>query len=95
MSINLIHPAAILRRDEKGQMAIVMVLVLPVIFLLFALALDAGIWFFDHRLAQNQADAAVLAAVQHLPVVEFSQAHIDAEIAVETWVICPSSDSAA
>ena len=44
-----------------------MVMVLPVIFLLFALAFDAGLWFLDHRMAQNQADAAVLAAVQHLP----------------------------
>ena len=61
------QPAAMLRRDQRGQMAILMVMVLPVVFLLFALALDAGIWFFDHRLAQNQADAAVLAAVQFLP----------------------------
>ena len=48
-------------------MAILMVLVLPAIFLFFALAMDAGLWYLDHRLAQNQADAAVLAAVQHLP----------------------------
>ena len=58
---------AILRPNERGQVAILMVMVLPVIFLLFALAFDAGLWFLDHRMAQNQADAAVLAAVQHLP----------------------------
>ena len=46
MRINLINPAAVLRRNEDGQMAILMVLVLPVVFLLFALALDAGVWFF-------------------------------------------------
>ena len=47
-----------------------MVLALPAIFLFFALALDAGLWFLDHRIAQNQADAAVLAAVQHLPTAD-------------------------
>jgi len=78
--------AAKLSREEDGQIAVLMIMILPVVFLFFALALDAGIWFFDHRLAQNQADAAALAAVQHLPAVEFSEAHIDAEIAVETWV---------
>ena len=31
-----------LRRQENGQMAILMVLVLPVVFLLFTLPLDAG-----------------------------------------------------
>ena len=61
---NLIKPlAAKLCREEDGQIAVVMVMVLPVVFLFFALALDAGLWFFDHRLAQNQADSAALAAV--------------------------------
>ncbi len=61
---------ATLRLDERGQVAMLMVMVLPVIFLFFALALDAGLWFLDHRIAQNQADAAVLAAVQHLPAAD-------------------------
>ncbi len=56
-----------LRRQENGQMAILMVLVLPVVFLLFTLPLDAGIWYLDHRMAQNQVDAAALAGVQALP----------------------------
>ncbi len=43
-----------LRRQEDGQMAILLVMVLPVVFLLFALPLDAGVWYLDHRLAQNQ-----------------------------------------
>ncbi len=54
-------------RQENGQMAFLLVMILPVIFLLLALPLDAGLWFLDHRMAQNQADAAALAAVQHLP----------------------------
>jgi uncharacterized membrane protein len=47
-------------------------LILPVVFAFFALGLDAGVWFFDHRTAQNQADAAALAAVQHLPAANAS-----------------------
>jgi hypothetical protein len=40
---------ATLRLNEGGQVAILMVMVLPAIFLFFSLALDAGVWFFDHR----------------------------------------------
>ena len=84
--------AAKLSHEEKGPMAILMVVVLPVVFLLFAMALDAGVWFFDHRLAQNQADAAVLAAVQHLPADALSLD--DARTAVDDWVIKNGSDPA-
>ncbi len=70
MSNHFSRQLATLRHNERGQVAILMVMVLPVIFLFFALALDAGLWFLDHRLAQNQADAAVLAAVQHLPAAD-------------------------
>ena len=68
MSNYLARQVTPLRRDERGQLAIAVVLVLPVIAIFFALAFDAGLWYFDHRTAQNQADAAVLAAVQFLPV---------------------------
>ena len=54
-------------RDEAGQMAIAMILTLLVVFICFALAFDAGLWYFDHRTAQNQAEAAALAAAQLLP----------------------------
>ena len=63
-----------LRRQEDGQMAILLVMVLPAVFLLFALPLDAGIWFLDHRIAQSQADAAALAAAQYLPATDTTQA---------------------
>ena len=56
-----------MHRDETGHMAITFVLTTLFVFLLFALTFDAGVWFFDHRTAQNQAEAAALAAVQHLP----------------------------
>ena len=81
-----INPAAILRRDERGQIGIIMVLILPMMFLFFAMALDAGIWYFDHRLAQNQADAAALAAAQYLPAEVSSEQHHLALAAVDTWV---------
>lgn len=48
-------------------MAFAAILTLVVVFIFFALALDAGLWFFDHRTAQNQSEAAALAAVQELP----------------------------
>jgi hypothetical protein len=48
-------------------MAILFVVTLLVVFIFFALAFDAGLWYFDHRTAQNQSEAAALAAVQELP----------------------------
>ena len=72
-----------LRRQENGQMAILMVMVLPAVFLILALPLDAGIWFLDHRIAQNQADAAVLAAVQYLPDADTTLA----TAAANTWLV--------
>ena len=75
-----------LSHEEDGQMAVLMIMILPVVFLFFALAMDAGIWFFDHRLVQNQADAAALAAVLLLPAVEGSEGHTLAIDAVENWV---------
>jgi hypothetical protein len=56
-----------LHRDERGQTAFLVVLVLLVVFMFFALAFDTGLWYFDHRTAQNQVDAASLAALQELP----------------------------
>lgn len=56
-----------LHADEGGQMAIFMVLVLIVVFFFFALSFDAGLWYFDHRTAQNQAESAAMAAVLELP----------------------------
>ena len=67
-----------LRREEAGQIAIMMVLTIPVMFMFMALALDAGVWAVDHRMAQNQVDAAALAAAQSLPVQDTAR--------VGTWL---------
>ncbi|MCK9517698.1 MAG: pilus assembly protein TadG-related protein [Dehalococcoidia bacterium] len=69
-----------LHRDEDGQMAIAMILTLLVVFLFFALAFDAGLWYFDHRTAQNQADAAALAGALDLPDTA------EAQTAVNKWL---------
>src|SRR3972149_4700371 len=53
--------------EDSGQIAITAVLAFLVIFTVAALALDAGIWYFDHRWAQNQSEAAALAGVLELP----------------------------
>ena len=69
-------------RDESGQMAFLMILTLPVLFIFLSLSVDVGAWFLDHRTAQNQADAAVLAAVQFLPDADTNEA----TAAVYTWL---------
>jgi Flp pilus assembly protein TadG len=55
------------RESESGQVVAFVVGILLVLFGFVALSLDVGFWFLDRRLAQNQADAAALAAVQELP----------------------------
>ena len=48
-------------------MAFLFMFAFLIVAMFFAVSFDAGLWFFDHRTAQNQAEAAALAAVQHLP----------------------------
>lgn len=63
-------------------MAITMVLMVIVVFMFFAFSFDAGLWYFDHRTAQNQVEAAALAAVQHLPAEDTAAA----QNAAEAWL---------
>ena len=51
-------------------MALFMILMTLVVFMFFAMSLDAGVWYFDHRTAQNQSEAAALAAVIELPATD-------------------------
>jgi len=67
----------LLHEREEGQSAFLVILSLLVVVALFALSLDAGVWYFDHREAQNEAEAAALAAVLELPSAD-TQAAIDA-----------------
>jgi hypothetical protein len=66
-----------LHRDEDGQMAITMLLTLLAIVAVMALSLDVGAWYFDHRLAQNQADASALAGLLALADGEDPVAAVD------------------
>ncbi|MBM3926540.1 MAG: hypothetical protein FJ320_11290 [SAR202 cluster bacterium] len=56
-----------LGEGQEGQITFLMALTLTGVFMFFSLGLDAGMWYFDHSRAQNQVDAAALAAAQHLP----------------------------
>ncbi|HEU0073138.1 MAG TPA: TadG family pilus assembly protein [Dehalococcoidia bacterium] len=69
-------------RDERGQIVFTFFPLLIGFFIIGALAWDAGVWYFDHRTAQNQVDAASLAAVQELP----SDDTTDAETAAKDWL---------
>src|SRR6266545_7790725 len=50
-----------LLRDERGSVLMFVVVGLPVLLAVFAIALDVGNWFVHHRALQNQVDAAALA----------------------------------
>lgn len=68
---------------ESAQMAVAFVLTLMIVFLLFAFVVDVGVWALDHRNAQNQVDAAVLAAVQSFPSASTSTA----DAAAKDWLL--------
>jgi hypothetical protein len=56
-----------LRRDERGQSAVIAVLFLTALLGMTAAVVDVGFWFRAQRQAQSQADAAALAGAQLLP----------------------------
>lgn len=56
-----------LRRDQRGQSAVIAVLFLTVLLGMTASVVDVGFWFRAQRRAQSQADAAALAGAQLLP----------------------------
>jgi Flp pilus assembly protein TadG len=56
-----------LRKNERGQAIVLMVLSLAVLMGMSALVLDAGAWFRTDRRLQATADAAALAGAQQLP----------------------------
>ena len=56
-----------LRRCERGQAIVLMVLFLTVMVGLVTLVVDLGSWFRSQRQLQSAADAAALAGAQALP----------------------------
>src|SRR5688572_26869083 len=62
------------RRGERGQVTAWAVCIALVLFGFMALTTDVGFWLLDRRSAQNQVDAAALAAVQELPASDTAAA---------------------
>lgn len=88
-----------MRNDERGQMAFAMVLSLLFVVTMFALAFDVGVWYFDHRSAETQAEAAALAAAQSLPSVATAVAVAETRLWLQRNAVacneaddCPSVD---
>lgn len=55
------------RREERGAMAVVIALLLPVIVGCAGLSIDVGSWYLTRAQLQNAADAAALAGAGDLP----------------------------
>jgi hypothetical protein len=66
LTARLFNPLRCLQSDERGQTGILFLLTLMMTFGFMSIALDAGLWYLDHRLAQNQVDAAALAGAGYL-----------------------------
>ena len=58
---------SVVRKDERGQAIVLMVLALVVILGMAALVIDVGNWYHTKRRLQGTADAAALAGAQKLP----------------------------
>jgi hypothetical protein len=56
-----------IRRDQRGQSAVYVVVFLTVLLGMAATVLDVGSWYREHRAAQATADAAALGGAQALP----------------------------
>src|SRR5512146_2267298 len=59
-------PLAARRGDQRGQVLVLFTLMLVVLLLVSALAVDYGSWLVSRRSYQNVADAAALAGAQQL-----------------------------
>lgn len=58
--------SATLRTDESGQLAVMLVLLLPILLALAGLVVDGGIMFVNYRLGRVTVDSAALAAATKL-----------------------------
>ena len=54
-------------QDERGQVIVLMVLMMVVLLGFAALVVDVGYAYYAHRSLQSSADAAALAGAQELP----------------------------
>lgn len=70
-------------RSERGGMMVLFALVLPLIFVASALAVDVGNWYVHYRRAQTQVDAGALAGGGKFQECFFDTGAGDASIAAE------------
>ncbi len=61
-NVTLTRLTARFARAQDGAIAVIFALMLPVIFGMIALGLEAGLWFHDYRVQQTATDAAVVTA---------------------------------
>ena len=76
-----------MQHDERGQMGVTLLLSVSIAVTFFTLAFDVGLWAYDHRRAQAQAEAAAHAAVVFLPSTDRSVA----ENARDQWLVLNGS----
>jgi Flp pilus assembly protein TadG len=56
------------RRDERGQVIVLVAVILTVLLVCAALVFDVGSWFHAQRQLQSSVDSAALAGAQDLPL---------------------------
>ena len=76
-------------------MGILMLPTMLIVAMFFGLGLDTGLWYYDHRWAQTQADAAAASAIVFLPADPNDFQRIaDAYEAANSWLTRNGSDRA-
>lgn len=58
----ILHALVLLRRDQRGTIAVMMALLLPALIAIFGLGMEVTNWYMQTRAMQNAADAAAIAA---------------------------------
>lgn len=58
----ILHALVLLRRDQRGTIAVMMALLFPALIAILGLGMEVTNWYMRTRAMQNAADAAVIAA---------------------------------
>ena len=61
-SKKILHALVLLRRDQRGTIAVMMALLFPALIAILGLGMEVTNWYMQTRAMQNAADAAVIAA---------------------------------
>lgn len=91
------------QRDERGGIALMFALMLPVLFGIVGLGMEAGMWFKERRQLQTMADSAAVAAaienaygsgqtvIEDAATLEANENGLDATTDVITYIGTPTS----